>query len=138
MDLQTKLAFGKLLGEIYRIQKRIEPGMCPVGDDTIYGLLHGIEPVIDDELPEPVTKEQVEHTEQVVGAIYEDANELETFSGFYKIEPALKKDGVGRITAIKIFTWYKADNIFLDVIQKCDTSNSPQECRKFELNEFDK
>ncbi|SDY84008.1 hypothetical protein [Thermoactinomyces sp. DSM 45892] len=45
MDIQKKVAYGKLLGEIYRIQKALGiPNEC--SDHHVYGLQHGMEPSI--------------------------------------------------------------------------------------------
>jgi len=43
MDDDTKRFLGFILGQIYRLQKRVDPTMCPASDKEIYGLTQGIE-----------------------------------------------------------------------------------------------
>jgi hypothetical protein len=47
MDRMTKLFLGRILGEVYRLQRRQDPKMVPVDAATIYGLLKGFEWVVD-------------------------------------------------------------------------------------------
>ena len=39
---------------------------------------------------------------------------------------------------IKILTYFKADGRYTDIIEKFDSSQSPGECRTFDLNDWDK
>ena len=140
MDTDTKLLLGKLLGEVYRIQKNNEDITCSVENAQIYGLLNGFETAIDYELEimGHITNEQLTAVSKVLMPIFNDKEKLNEFQGFYDIEDELKSLGVDRVEAIKILTYFKAKNQFISIIEKMDSSGSPSECRKFDLYERDK
>lgn len=48
MERDVQLALGKILGEIYRVQK--EQGICEVSDARIMGLLNGFQQALESEL----------------------------------------------------------------------------------------
>lgn len=133
----NQLLLGKLLGEIYRLQRKTDTP-CSASDATIYGLLNGFEETTQDELERVgvVTKEQVKHAGDVLNAVWDDQEKMANFKGFYDIEHKLAAGGVDRIDAIKIITYFKANNSFQDLIEKMDTSGSPGECRTFELDKW--
>lgn len=133
-----KYFFGKLLGETYRTQRRLN--IPTAGEATIFGLLNGIETVVDKELTniEPITKEDISNTCDVLDKYFLDLEEFEKFDGFYTIEHQLEEVGVSRWKAIVIFQYFKANNQYVDLIKKMDSFNSPSECRTFELDDWDK
>ncbi|WP_157800946.1 hypothetical protein [Bacillus solitudinis] len=135
-----KYLFGKLLGETYRIQKRLND--CPpgVGDDVIYGLVNGIETVVDSQISglSKVENWEVDVVEGVLNEIFIDPDKTEAFSGYYDIEPELGKRGVSRGKAIVILTLLKAQGRFTNLIVKMDSPKSPVECKRFELSNWDK
>lgn len=130
MERDIKLFLGKILGEIYRLQKSPERA-------TTYGLIKGIEPVVDEELESLglITADQLRHVEEVLEKIDKDKNSK--FSGFYDIEGELKEGGVDRSQAIVIIKYLKAHEQFLDVIDKMNGSNSPSECRTFQIRDIE-
>ena len=71
MDQNTKLLLGKVLGEIYRIQRRSESMPCPVDDSQVFGLVNGLETAIDNELESIgfITGEQVDAVADVLEPI---------------------------------------------------------------------
>lgn len=139
MDQTIKLALAKILGEIYRIQKRLPEDICSVNDSTIFGLLNGMENVIDAQLGnlEFISNRQIEHVSNILNRYHLDQNELNNFTGFYEIEYELEAGGVDRMTAIQIITMFNAENRFTEVIQRMDTIGSPGECRRFNIPSYD-
>lgn len=139
MDQEQKLFMGRILGEIFRIQKRMEPNFCGVNDSTIFGLINGFDTVIDEQLRlmGNITDEEVTKAADVLAVYFKDEAKLQALKGFYDIEHDLAKLGIDRSKAIQIFTYFKLDNSFTDVIEKFDSSGSPTECRRFEPGEWE-
>ena len=139
MERETKILLGKVLGEIYRIQKRIQSLPCPADDGQVYGLVNGFETAIDHELEVTgfISDEQVNTVADVLDPIFVDPRKLEEFGGFYDIESELKSRGIDRGTAATILTYFNIKGKFTSVIAKMDSSDSPTECRTFEPSDFD-
>lgn len=135
---QNKLAQAKILGEIYRIQKRLPDDPCSVSDDVIYGLLNGIERIVEQELGElySVTKEEEEVVVNILNEYFINPEKLETFEGYYDIEPRLEQNGIDRSKAIRILTLLQSEGRFTNIIEKMDSSHSPGECRTFKIAEW--
>ena len=136
MDQETKIVFGKLLGEIYRTQEIVKKGSSGMSEDVVYGLLSGIEAAIDFqlELIGFVENGKLDAVTEIIAPIWEDKKKLEEFGGYYDIEHELARRGVSRLDAIRIFTYLKANHQFTDLIDKMDSSRSPSECRQFEIS----
>ena len=139
MEQDTKLLFGKILGEIYRIQKATDGIACPASPGQVYALLNGFEDAVDQEIEMmgSITKDQVRAVMDVLDPIWMDQEKLANFKGFYDIENELQSRGVDRWDAIGVLTYLKANHQFEEIIAKMDTSGSPSECRRFELSEWD-
>lgn len=139
MDQDTKIMFGKLLGEIYRTQEIVKVGGSNQSRDQVYGLLSGIESVIDEQLESVgfISSEKMNAVEDVLATIWEDEEKLSKFKGYYDIERDLKRHGVSRGEAIVILKYLKESRRFTDLIDRMDTSHSPAECRTFEIRSFD-
>ena len=119
MEKDTKLFFGRILGEIYRIQKHNEMP-CAASETEIYGLLRGFEDVIDEQLDliGYVPSSDVENVGKVLEEIYSDEEKLKSFKGFYDIEHKLNSMDINRPQAIKIITYFNIDEGFDKVIKK--------------------
>lgn len=135
---ETRLLLGKLLGELYRTQKKVPDCRCAADDAHIYGLLNGFEDAVDHELEMLgyVSKAQVTAVMDVLDPYFQDPTKLKTFKGYYDIENELTERGVDRSQAIKILRRLKAQGAYTDVIAKMDSSGSPAECRTFEISEW--
>ena len=133
-----KLMFGKLLGEIYRIQNH--QGNCYVDESVIYGLLHGFESTINEEIESIgyTSIEEVRAVMDILDEYHKDNDKLSGLKGYYDIEHKLKQVGIERYKAVEILTYLKANRQYEHVIEKFNSSNSPVECKTFELNEWDK
>jgi hypothetical protein len=133
-----KLMFGKLLGEIYRSQKR--QGFSPVSDAVIFGLLNGFEHVIDEEIEKIgyITTEEFNAVGDILNEYFIDNEKLENLKGYYDIEPELERRGISRWKAIQILTLYKASRRFENVIEKFNSHFSPSECKRFEISDWDR
>jgi hypothetical protein len=135
MDAELKVIFGKILGEVYRIQLHMKPNICRVGEATVYGLLNGIESAIDDEIdldPEfLVTRQESDLMDRVLA----EADQDPKFAGFYDIEPKLA--GIDRGKAIRLLTYINASGCFTEVIAKMNSQDSPAECKKLDLDSED-
>lgn len=133
-----KFLFGKILGEIYRIQKR--NGYSPVSEGRIYGLLNGVEIAIDNEISslEPVTNEEIDAAADILDKYWKDPADLDKVTGYYDLEDDFDAAGLNRGKMIRILTYFNSNNQYTDLISKFDSSNSPTECRTFELYDYDK
>lgn len=127
-----KLMFGKILGEIYRIQKKMDA--CPVKDSTVYGLLKGIESVIDQEIASIgyISNDDISAVADILNEYHLNQDKLDKLEGYYDIEPALEKHGIDRSKAITILTYFKLNGQFNHVIEKFNSQHSPVECKRFE------
>jgi hypothetical protein len=139
MENESKLLLGKILGEIYRIQRSSDEVSCPASDCQIYALLHGFEDAVNQELEMIgfISSDQVRSVVDVLEPIWQDKEQLKAFKGFYDIERELQNRGVDRSAAIRILKYLKANNQFTDIIGKMDSSGSPSECRRFDLSDWD-
>lgn len=139
MDKDTKRLLGKLLGEVFRIQKASDDIACSASDGQIYALLNGFEDAVDEVLERvgEISSEKVRIVMDILDPIWQDQDKLNNFKGFYDIENDLKRQGVDRSDAIRILTYLRANHQFTDIIEKMDSSNSPSECRRFEISEWE-
>ena len=131
------LLLGKILGEIYRIQRKI--GIATEGKDVAFGLRRGFESVLEDTFRDigGVSTAQLQAVDSVLGEYFADPAKLAEFTGFYEIEPKLAALGVDRGTAMTIMTYQKATGRYDSVLDKMDCSGSPHQCRTFELDRWD-
>jgi hypothetical protein len=137
MNTETKTLLGKLLGEIFRIQKRT--GVPTYSDATVYGLLNGLEPAIDHVIGELdfVSTELVDRAAKILQPIFDDPAMLAAFNGFYDIEQKLQEAGIDRGTAIRIFHYFHGSGMYMEVLAKMDSTGSPTECRTFDIDDSD-
>lgn len=138
MERDFKLFFGVILGEVYRLQKMINEDLCPAGDSTIYGLVNGIEEVIDSQidLKRIITSEQMEKAESILGKNYLSKGKIAEFNGFFDIEEELNDLGIDRALAIRIFKYIKSQGRYSELFEKMDSAGSPKVCRGFNINEI--
>lgn len=134
---RIKLLLGKILGEIYRIQRKI--GIATEGQGVAFGLRRGIESVLEDTFRDigGISIAQIEAVDSVLEEYFADPEKLSAFTGFYEIEPKLAALGVCRGTAITILKYKKATGPYDSVLDKMKGPGSPQECRTFELGRWD-
>ena len=139
MDSYTNRLLGKILGEMFRIQ-RASDIPCAASDAQVYGLLNGFEDSISEVLEGIgfISSEKVQIVMDILEPIWADSNKLSKFKGFYDIEPDLNNHDVSRIEAIQILKYLKANHQFEEIISKMDTSNSPMECRRFEISDWER
>lgn len=137
MDRELTLALGKILGETIRLQKRVDPEMVQISDSIIYGLLNGFESVIEQQLTvnDPVTADDINAMADILNPYHIDREALNSFRGYYDIEGQITERGISRIKAIDILTYFKVNGQFEEVINRMNTSNSPGECRRFNIHE---
>lgn len=128
-----KLVFGKLLGEMYRIQNKLEIATAGATERT-FGLLKGIEECIDEELEglSLISNKKVSALRAILEEIDSDPVRLKDFKGYYDIRYAIEAQGITRYESIQIIKYFKINHQFLDVIRKMDSNDSPIECRTFE------
>jgi hypothetical protein len=135
MDSDTKRFLGFILGQIYRLQKRVDPAMCPATDAEIYGLTHGFEYEVEKVLHDAgaVTDEQFVATVDVLDPLFRLPNLLADVHGYDDLEPRFARNGLDRATVIRCLKYLAADGQFMEVIGKLDSEASPAECRNFAL-----
>jgi hypothetical protein len=135
MDNDTKRFLGFILGQIYRLQKRVDPEMCPASDKEIYGLTHGFEYEIEKVLWQigEVTDQQVTAAADVLDPLYRLPKLVAEVNGYMDLEPRFRKNGLDRATVIRCLKYLTADGEFMELVGKLDSEQSPEECRRFEL-----
>lgn len=138
-----KYDVAKILGEIFKLQKRVDPDMCPVTDDTIYGLSNGIEEVIDEAMGyQPITDEKKVVTRYDLINVCDILDEYEygdidSFHGYHIIEKEIEAKGIDRSKALIILTYLQIAGRYARVIDKINSSNSLIEMNKLESNRCD-
>jgi hypothetical protein len=137
MEKDIKIFLAKILGEIYRIQKRIKDLPCSATDSHIYGLLKGFEDSINLELDyELITKQEVSKVSNILNEIWIDDEKLKNFKGYYDIESEFEKLNIPRWKIILILTKLKSEDRYTRLLEKMDSNNSPGECRKFDIESY--
>lgn len=140
MDDEMKVLLGRILGEILRMQRLGGLQIHREPDYKIYGLLNGIESVIDEYINPLVTNEQERILLETLNNYVDRPDE---FIGYYTIENELRDRGFGdgpsaRVAAIDLFTKFKAQGMFLNLIKNLDSEGSPGELRKIEDIDLEK
>jgi hypothetical protein len=132
MSAVSRPLFGYLLGETFRMQKKL--GICNVSDPTIFGMLNGMEDVLREvEARIPVIPDGlVKKAADILQPYLDDPTK--PLSGYYQIEKELDAAGIDRGRAIVIFTYFKASGFYSEVIEKLNTTESPIECKTFDLD----
>lgn len=124
MEKESRLLFGKILGEIYRFQRASDVVVCPASQGRIYALLNGFEGALERELEVMgwISDQQVKAVTDSLLAVWQDKNRLNHFKGYYDLENELQRRNISREEAIKILTYLKANHQFVELIEKM---NSP-------------
>ncbi|MXQ53160.1 hypothetical protein [Shimazuella alba] len=137
MDTDLKLFLGKILGEIYRLQKK--EGLYNHSDGRIYGLINGFESVIDEEMDmiPHITEKELKTVTDVLHEIDQNEEETEKFQGFYDIERKLQEKGIYRHRVIYILKYLYASGRFTRLIDKMNSSGSPGEVRNLKLTDWE-
>ena len=138
MEKESRLLFGKILGEIYRFQRASDVVVCPASQGRIYALLNGFEGALERELEVMgcISDQQVKAVTDSLLAVWQDKNRLNHFKGYYDLENELQRRNISREEAIKILTYLKANHQFVELIEKMNSPHSPSECKCFDLDEL--
>ena len=140
-DQETKIFFGKILGEIYRLQKYFSfcSATYSVSNAKIYGLLNGIEREINLEVQEIgfISEEKVLAVENILIEYLKDENKLKNFKGYQDLEGQFKQKNIEKFAAITILKYLYTQSRFYPIIEKLDSTNSPIEFQNIELDEYD-
>jgi|GEM_PF-5608027 len=122
-DVDLKICFGKLLGEVYRLQQHV--GM-DVEEGVIDNLLDGNEEVIDEILSTSLlTSAQISHVADVLTPFIDDSSKLESLDGYYQLKNKLDEGGVDDYTTMRVFQYFLRSSSFTEVIEKICTGYSP-------------
>jgi hypothetical protein len=86
VDDNIKFFFGRILGEIYRLQQQAGGSDFQVDEATIFGLRNGIESVVDDEI---ANQEHISHDEhdffsRVLDEVWSDPARMAAFPGLLR------------------------------------------------------
>jgi hypothetical protein len=139
MDLTTKLFFGKILGEIYRLQKNTEEMDCTATQGQIYGLLNGFEESIDEQIAMigHITKEDVAKVSDILEKTWLDEAKVLYFKGYEDIEAELKEAGISKHKAYRILKYLHANKEYVDLIEMMvSDEENEDETNKFLLDDF--
>ena len=101
METQLKVFLGKILGEIFRIEQKLsmtmQPGYATQPNHVIYGLIAGIEPVIDEQIS-VLSERYISEDQFKVMCEILDRYVTSPLTGFDQIENELEHRGVSRLT----------------------------------------
>ena len=137
MDRNIKKVVGLFFAELYEIKallKKEKLGKKEKG--YVFALRNGFENVINDIIDEEwwVSKEDEKIVAEILDRYFLDSEELKKLTGFYDIEPELNSKGIDRMKALTIMQYFNSRGSFSQVLKKMDSTNSPQECRTFEID----
>lgn len=137
----TNRLLGKLLGETYRLQRKMGVPVSAT-EQRIFGLLNGFDEAIERELEMigHVPTSQVDAVRDALDGPFHSDKKFEAFKGYYDIEDDLKVKGVDRSDAIKILRYLAAGGDYTTVIEKISNSqHTPIELKGVnKLGEWDK
>jgi hypothetical protein len=131
MDFHIKQALGVVLGQIYVVKEHL--GVIKEPHAAQYGLLHGIEPIIDAEFQRNgplVTTQMVQDVAAVLRAYENDPGR--ELKGYLDLEAGFQALEIDRGAAIRILTNFKVLGMFVETINRLNTDASPPECRVFD------
>ncbi|WP_155922176.1 hypothetical protein [Bacillus sp. EB01] len=123
MDKELKLALGKILGEIYRIQKAQE--IDSVSDSRLFGLLNGFEEAIDSELGnlQFISDEDVKKVTDELAPYWNGERDIEEIPSFMTFRMDLERKGISHSKVVDILKYLKADGRFQTEIERLGTFN---------------
>ena len=138
MNKVNKILLGKILGEVYRLQKCTFCLPCLASDGRIYGLLNGIEREVDLELEEVgfVSDEKLEAAERILEE-YFDERKLEEIKSYGELEKKLSQNNIDKKSAVIILKYLYTQECFAKVIEKIDSIDLPIEFQNLNLDEYD-
>lgn len=118
MDSELKLVLGKMLGEVYRIQRA--QGICQISDSRIFGLLNGIEEEVEAEINglESISKSQVEVVRDYLTPYYNKEIDLEELPSFLHARLELEREGISHSDLIIILKYLKSKNSYVEEIDR--------------------
>lgn len=121
MNEKARLVAGKLLGEMYAIQREI--GICQVSDGRIYGLINGIEEEIEEEIGglSLLSKQKVKLVCDELDPYYQEERPMEELN---KLEVRLKveRKGVSEGEFYTILDYLKSKNMYTVEINKMNNA----------------
>lgn len=119
MEKDLKLALGKILGEVYDLERRIKNSYS-VSQQTIFGLVNGFEETIDKELTGMgmITEEDVRNASSILERYENDSFLLQSMVGFSDMEAEMGRYGIDWFTAKKIVTMLRYERKYPKVIEK--------------------
>lgn len=138
METNTnKVLLGKILGEIYRIQKYIFCLPCTANDTRVYGLLNGIEQEIDTELKEIgfISNEKLVALETILEEYGKEEN-LDS-KNYSELEKKFKQREIDRKKAIVIMKYLYTKGSIAEVIEEMESLDLPIEFQNFQLDDYD-
>ncbi|UPO88322.1 hypothetical protein [Niallia sp. Man26] len=117
MNDDSKLVAGKILGEIYRVQK--QQGICSVSDSTIFGLLNGFQEAIESEIDglNFVSKGQVSVVCDALEPYFKEEVPLDELN-FLDFRMELERKGISHGRLIDILKYLRASNSYSREIDK--------------------
>lgn len=118
MEQELKLALGKILGEVYRIQKY--QGITDASDGKIFGLLNGFEEAIESELGSLsfISEEKISIVSDVLTPFWTEQKEISELPSFTDLRLELERKGISHGQLITILKYLRATNRFDKEIDK--------------------
>lgn len=134
MDRETKKAFGLIMGDLYEIKSLLKKK--PIDKAKLFALQNGFEHEIDEQLDVNfwISLEEKNKIDKILDPYFRDETLFNNLKGYYDIEPLIEEAGISRLKAIVIMKYFYERGPFRKVLDKMDSSDSPQECRKLDID----
>ena len=119
MQKEQKQLLGKILGEVYKMHDR--RGLhYPASKATIYGLTHGMETIIDDELDRIgwVSSEAMQAIMAIFASISDNPTKLAAFEGYADISDRLAAAKISKETLITVVKYMQADFMYPEMVHR--------------------
>lgn len=108
VETHLKIVLGKVLGELYEIQKK--QGIKKVDEGHIFGLLNGFEEALNNEFEHLnlITEEEVNRVAHYFAPYVEAEEETKELPPFASMQSDLEKQGIGQARFITILRYLNA------------------------------
>jgi hypothetical protein len=118
MDSELKLVLGKMLGEVYRVQRA--QGICQVPDSKIFGLLNGVEEALDSEFENlsVISNSQISVVCDHLDPYFKGEKPIEEMPSFLNFRMELEQHGISHSKLIDILKYLHASGSYTEEIDR--------------------
>jgi hypothetical protein len=115
---ENKLIFGKILGEIYRLQRK--QGICQASEGQIFGLLNGIDEALNTEFENLnlISNSKVSQVCDYLDPYYRGERDLDEIPSFQEMKMDLERIGINHTNLIIILKYLYSNERYTMEIEK--------------------